>query len=81
MSFRTHLSFRGFLGMKIGLKLLKSVLREAQKLKFEEVWLTTYIKNFKAIDFYKKNNFNKIGSFTFQVNKTEYPNFVFSKKL
>lgn len=70
-----------FLGMKIGLKLLNSALRKAQELEFEEIWLTTYVKNFKAIDFYIKNSFCQVGSFNFLVNRTEYPNFVFSKKI
>lgn len=33
-----------FLKMKIGSKLLKTVLKKASELLFDEIWLTTYIK-------------------------------------
>lgn len=70
-----------FLNQKIGKELFKTILKQMQELRFEEIWLTTYIKNYRAIKFYEKNNFKQIGDFTFRVNQAEYPNFVLSKKI
>lgn len=70
-----------FLDQKIGKELFKTVLKTAKELQFEQIWLTTYIKNYRAIRFYEKNNFKHIGDFTFKVNQKPYPNFIYSKKI
>lgn len=70
-----------FLDQKIGKKLFKTVVNTAKELQFEEIWLTTHIKNYRAIKFYKQNNFRLNGDFTFYVNNKGYPNFVYSKTL
>lgn len=70
-----------FLGQKIGYKLYETVINEAKNLSFHNIWLTTYIKNTTAINFYTKLNFKNVGDFTFYVNGKPFENFVFSKKL
>lgn len=70
-----------FLDKKIGRGLLNTILKTVKELKFEQIWLTTYIKNYRAIKFYEKNNFKHVGDFTFKVNDTPYPNFVYSKTI
>lgn len=71
---------REFLGQKIGYELYKTVFEEAKSLGFEILWLTTYIKNESAIQFYERLGFNKVGSYDFIVNGKTFENVVFSKK-
>lgn len=46
----------------------------------ETMWLTVYVKNNRAIQFYKRNAFIPVGTFDFLVNETVYENWIFSKK-
>lgn len=70
-----------FIAMKIGYKLLTSILEKSQNLKFDSIWLTVYIKNNKAMAFYTKNGFEKVGNYSFQVVDETYDNYVFQKNL
>ncbi|WP_435262754.1 GNAT family N-acetyltransferase [Tenacibaculum sp. nBUS_03] len=70
-----------FLPLKIGQQLYNTVINKAISLNFECIWLSVYIKNNRAIQFYRKNNFTKIGVLQFKVNKKEYENTVFVTKL
>jgi len=70
-----------FIPQKIGLHLLDLATKIASELKFEQLWLSVYIKNFRAIKFYKKNNFKDVGRLNFLVNGKEFENIVFSKDL
>ncbi|MDC1162180.1 GNAT family N-acetyltransferase [Tenacibaculum sp.] len=70
-----------FLPLKLGQQLYNIVIEKALSLKFDTIWLSVYIKNERAINFYKKNKFTSIGTLQFKVDEREYPNTVFSKAL
>ena len=63
---------KDFLSMKIGLEVQNSLLKKAQELKFKEIWLAVLNSNEKAIIFYKKNGFEKIGNHDFQIGKENF---------
>lgn len=69
-----------FIWLKIGQQLLTFVEEQAKKLQLDTMWLTVYIKNQRAIRFYERNEFKKVGEVNFLVNGKEYENIVFSKK-
>ena len=70
---------KDFLSMKIGLELQNSLMKKAQELKFKEIWLSVLNSNERAIIFYKKNGFEKIGNHDFQIGKENFE-FVAMKK-
>ena len=70
-----------FIKAKIGQTLLDFVVQKAIALNRENMWLTVYIKNERAIRFYQKNGFKLRGELDFDVNGKPYKNFIFSKKL
>lgn len=70
-----------FISMKIGTQLHNAVLLEARKGRFEAIWLTVYYKNTKAISFYIKNGFKKLGSYNFKVGQVNYKNDLLSLQL
>lgn len=70
-----------FIPMRIGQQLLDFVEEEAKVLELDTIWLSVYIKNYRAIRFYKRNGFKEIGELSFKVNERKYENIVFSKKI
>lgn len=70
-----------FIPMKLGKLLLDNAIKTVKKLNYNNLWLSVYIKNYRAIGFYTKNGFTDIGSLNFMVNGKEFPNHVLSKKL
>ena len=70
-----------FIPLKIGKQLLTFVEEQAKKIQLDTMWLTVYIKNKRAIRFYKKNEFKNVGELNFIVNGKDYKNIVFSKKI
>ncbi len=70
-----------FTSKKIGHTLLNAIMTEATNRKCEAVWLSTYIKNVKAINFYKKNGYEQIGSDDFVVNDINYEQIALGKKI
>ena len=70
-----------FIALKIGSKLQDIILNKATNLKFQSIWLSAYYKNTKAIQFYKKYGFKKVGEMDFFVGETNYPNLIFAKNL
>ena len=70
-----------FCGKGIGKGLLQEAEKVVQSKGFDKLWLWVYIKNERAISFYKKNNFEWIGNAFFQMQFNEYENLVFLKKL
>ena len=67
--------------MKVGQQLLNFTEKKAKALNLDNMWLNVYIKNERAIKFYRKNHFKDIGTMDYLVNGTGYPNHVLSKKL
>ncbi len=70
-----------YIPLKLGQQLLDYMEEEAKKLALEEMWLSVYVKNKRAIRFYEKNNFHIVGELMFSVNGKDYDNHVLSKKL
>lgn len=70
-----------FLPLKIGQVFLAFLEAKVQELGLNTIWLATYIKNFRAIRFYEKNEYVAVGKLDFSVNGTAYENLVFSKRL
>ncbi len=67
--------------MKIGLKLQDTLLDTANEKGFNEIWLSVYKENERAINFYIKNNFHQIGDHKFQIGKEEFDFIAMVKKL
>ena len=70
-----------FLGAQIGQRLFNFVLQKARDLKRDIIWLSVYIKNERAIKFYKRNGFEQTGELDFDVAGKPYKNYVLSKNL
>jgi len=70
-----------FLPLKIGREFLKFLEAQIRELGFNAVWLATYIKNYRAIRFYEKNEYSAVCKLDFSINGTAYENIVFSKTL
>jgi len=70
-----------YIPLKIGKQLMDLAEAKARELKFEALWLNVYFKNLRAIRFYEKNDFLKVGKYDFPVNGVNYKNIVLSKRL
>jgi len=70
-----------FIHLKIGRQLQDLVLKKAKDLKFNWIWLTVYIKNYRAINFYTKSKYKNIGTIIFTVGNEKHDNTVFAKEL
>ena len=70
-----------FLGKKLGSKLHHKIIEKVTELKFDIIWLVTYILNYKAIQFYELNNYKKAGFIDFVVENKGYKNHVLVKYL
>lgn len=60
-----------FFGLGLGKELFQFNLALAKEKKQKGIWLYVWIKNYRAIDFYKKFGFKKIASFDFPISETE----------
>lgn len=72
---------KDFLSQKIGLKLQDEMLKEAINGDNTYVWLSVLKQNERAIRFYLKNDFTKIGSHDFQIGKESFEFNIMSKEL
>ena len=63
---------KDFLSMGIGFELQDALLRKAKELGFDKVWLSVLNSNERAINFYKKTGFEKIGNHDFQIGKENF---------
>lgn len=70
---------KDFLSMKIGFELQNLLLKKAKELEFDKIWLSVLNSNERAISFYKKNEFKKIGNHDFKIGK-EYFEFIAMKR-
>jgi len=70
-----------FLHLKLGQKLFDFIEKKASKHQFKNIWLSVYIKNYRAINFYKKNDFEISGKLDYLMNNKKYENFVYAKKI
>lgn len=70
-----------FSGKKIGSKLHEIIVKKMAVLKFEVIWLVTYILNYKAIQFYESHQYQKVGFIDFKVAEIGYKNHILAKNL
>lgn len=61
-----------FWSMKIGLKLQRALLQRAEDYGSEQIWLSVFIENKRAINFYLKNDFTEVGAHQFQIGKYSF---------
>lgn len=60
-----------FYGLGLGNKLFQYNLKLAKEQNQKGIWLYVWIKNYRAIDFYKKAGFKKIADYDFPISETE----------
>lgn len=72
---------KDFLSLKIGFKLQNILLKKAKELEFNKIWLSVLNSNERAINFYKKNGFEKIGNHDFQIGKENFEFIAMKKEL
>lgn len=70
-----------FIPLEIGQQFLTFLEEKAKTLRVDTMWLSVYPKNVRAIRFYEKNAFKKVGASIFLVNGKEYENIVFEKTI
>ena len=68
-------------GSGAGPELMRRVLARAQERGAARLLLSVYSKNPRAIAFYKKQGFDKIGDTRFLVGETAYDDFVLARSL
>ena len=72
---------KDFLSMKIGFELQNLLLKKAKELEFKKIWLSVLNSNERAIGFYQKNGFEKIGNHDFQIGKENFEFIAMNKEL
>jgi ribosomal protein S18 acetylase RimI-like enzyme len=70
-----------YIPLKIGQQFLNFIEEKARALLLDTIWLSVYIKNNRAIRFYQRNEFKKVGLLNFLVNGKGYKTIVYSKEL
>ncbi len=70
-----------FYGKGIGFGLMKEAEKEVVKSGFKEFNLEVYIKNTRAINFYKRQGYTSIGNVDFPMEANTYENLVMNKVL
>jgi len=63
-------------GKGVGTALLKEVKNLAKEISPDYIWLDTYISNEKAIRFYEKNGFRKMGNYYFTIGTQTFEYYV-----
>jgi ribosomal protein S18 acetylase RimI-like enzyme len=72
---------KDFISKKIGFKLQEKLLLKAKNSKSKIIWLSVLKENTRALNFYKKNNFNIKGEHNFKIGIEKFNFYVMSKKL
>lgn len=70
-----------FLSMRIGLQLQNLLIEKAKENNFDIIWLSVLDENYKAINFYKKNDFKTIGGYYFTIGQENFKFIAMSKVL
>lgn len=68
-------------GLGLGKALLNLAHEEAKRLDKKSIWLGVWEFNNKAISFYKKKGFKKVGSHSFFMGDDEQTDYIFRKEL
>ena len=72
---------KDYLSMKIGFQLQTVLLDKAKELNFNAIWLSVLGSNERAINFYKRNGFEKIGDHDFHIGKESFEFIAMKKEL
>jgi hypothetical protein len=72
---------KDFLSLKIGLALQTILLDKAKASNCNYIWLSVYKENERAINFYLKNGFDKIGDHNFSIGRENFDFMSMAKKL
>ncbi len=72
---------KDFLSKKIGFELQNQLLKKALEENYRTVWLSVLNSNERAIKFYIKNGFKKIGNHDFQIGMEKFKFTSMSKQL
>ncbi|MEM9546776.1 MAG: GNAT family N-acetyltransferase [Bacteroidota bacterium] len=72
---------KDFLSLKIGYQLQHILIEKAKELDYDHIWLSVLKSNERAIRFYKKFNFNPIGTHDFTIGKQTFNFFALSLQL
>ena len=68
---------KDFYDLKLGLNLFTFILNLSREENQKGMWLNTWMKNDRAINFYKKNGFEIVGEKDFKISETHSnPNYV-----
>lgn len=68
-----------FWGKGFGSRMLETCIEEAEKNKRDEVWLSVWQHNSRAIRFYKKHGFRKVGTHTFDLASSPQIDFLMQR--
>jgi ribosomal protein S18 acetylase RimI-like enzyme len=63
--------YKEFYDKKIGLKLLDFNIKLAKELNQKGMWLYVWVENHRAVNFYKKMEFEIIGEYDFKLTETK----------
>jgi diamine N-acetyltransferase len=74
-------ALRDYIGKKIGKSLMEKCFSIARKESFNKIWLSVWQQNTRAIDFYKKWNFEIIGTKQFVIGNEVNDDFVMAADL
>ena len=72
---------KDFLSLRIGLKLQNELMDEAKASGSSYIWLSVLKENERAIQFYLKNGFEKIGDHDFSIGKEDFDFMAMARKL
>lgn len=72
---------KDFQSKKIGQKMQQEIIKEAIYNGSESIWLSVLNSNKKAIEFYEKQSFSKIGEHDFDIGQERFHFFVMNKSL
>jgi diamine N-acetyltransferase len=70
-----------YIGKGIGKELMKACINEARQRGCDSIWLGVWEKNQRAIEFYKKWGFRKVGTHIFKVGEDPQNDFVMELEL
>lgn len=76
LEIRRIYALQEYLGKGVGNELMQATIREARKRACDCVWLGVWEKNQRAIDFYEKWGFRKVGTHLFSVGEDPQNDYV-----
>ena len=72
---------KDYLSLKIGLQLQQELINEAKSSGSSHIWLSVLKENERAIQFYLKNGFEKIGDHDFSIGQEDFDFMAMARKL